>query len=168
MPFVSPSYLESVSVEKRLHYQYANARLGTHPETGDICFLPDRDRYTGVYVLGVQGSGKSGLLQNLIAHDVAIGNAVIVIDPHGDLVTDCIAQLDTGRVVQTYLLDMEDEGFPFGINVFSTGRLDTSIAQAQAVDRLMHIFEVLWADVLSQANLPRYVRAATITLDRKS
>jgi hypothetical protein len=164
MPFVSPSYLESVSVEKRLHYQYANARLGTHPETGDICFLPDRDRYTGVYVLGVQGSGKSGLLQNLIAHDVAIGNAVIVIDPHGDLVTDCIAQLDTGRVVQTYLLDMEDEGFPFGINVFSTGRLDTSIAQAQAVDRLMHIFEVLWADVLSQANLPRYVRAATITL----
>src|SRR5258708_36227148 len=28
----------------------------------------------------------------------------------------------------------------------------------------MHFFEVLWGDVLGQQNLPRYLRAATITL----
>src|SRR5581483_9873762 len=68
------------------------------------------------------------------------------------------------RLNQTYLLDMEDEAYPFGVNVFATGKLETSVAATQAVERIMHIFEVLWADVLSQQNLPRYVRAATITL----
>jgi hypothetical protein len=42
--------------------------------------------------------------------------------------------------------------------------MDSSITQIQAVDRVMHVFEVLWRDVLNQQHLPRYVRAATIVL----
>lgn len=123
-------------------------------------------QYENYYACGLfhHNTGKSGLLENMIAYDAEAGNAVIVLDPHGDLMTHCLATLPPHRLAQTYLLDMEDEAFPFGVNVFATGKLDTDLARTQAVERIMHIFEVLWADVLNQQNLPRYVRASTITL----
>lgn len=164
MPFVSQNYLGYLSVADRTAFRRRHLKLGDQPETRDELLIPDAGRYAGTYVLGVQGVGKSGLLENLIAQDAAAGRAVIVIDPHGDLTKNCIAQLPPACLERTYLLDMEDEEYPFGVNVFAHAKLTTSLAQAQAVDRLMHIFEVLWQDVLSQQNLPRYVRAATLTL----
>lgn len=164
MPFTSEAFQQRVSGEKYDHMHRTHVFLGYHPETGDDLLLKDGDRYMGVYALGVQGTGKSSLLENMIAFDHQANNAIIVIDPHGDLITHCLAELPPHRLPHTYILDLEDEAFPFGVNVFAVGRLTTSIAQAQAVERIMHIFEVLWPDVLAQHNLPRYVRAATITL----
>lgn len=164
MSFYSKTYLDSLSAGERERLFTTHATLGSHPDTRDQLLLPDTERFAGMYILGVQGVGKSGLLENLIAHDTAVGNAVIVIDPHGDLTAHCLAQLPNNRVARTYVLDMEDEEYPFGVNVFATGTLTTDMARSQAVERIMHIFEVLWEDVLSQQNLPRYVRAATITL----
>ena len=163
MPFMSPDYLMHISNEKRDQLFRTNIQLGYQPETSDSLLLPDTDRYAGTYVLGVQGVGKSALLENMIAFDVAANNAIIVVDPHGDLMTHCLAALLPDRLPHTYLLDMEDEAYPFGVNVFAVGKLTTSIAQAQAVERIMHIFEVLWPEVMEQQNLPRYLRAATIT-----
>ncbi len=160
----------------RLKWQgrvYTITHLGYHPETIDAFFLPSQDRYAGLYVLGVQGVGKSSLLENLIADDIAKGHAVIVIDPHGDLVDHVIAQVpetdiakEAGQQIlsRMFLLDMQDEDHPFGVNVFAEKRGQTTIAQTQAVDRVMHIFEVLWGDVVGQQNLPRYLRATTIAL----
>jgi hypothetical protein len=164
MPFVSQAYIQHLREEQRQLLLRTNVPLGFHPETGDSLLLPDADRQAGTYVLGVQGAGKSGLLENLVGFDVAVGNAVIAIDPHGDLVAHCLAALPPAALEKVSLLDMEDEAYPFGVNLFSVGKLESSIAQARAVDRLMHIFEVLWEDVLSQQHLPRYLRAVTIAL----
>ncbi len=164
MPFMSDDYYQGLNPGKQAELLKTHLLLGYHPETHDHLFIPEVDRYAGTYLLGIQGSGKSGLLENMIAYDAEAGNAVIVLDPHGDLITNCLATLPPHRLAQTYLLDMEDEMFPFGVNVFAMGKLDTDLALTQAVERIMHIFEVLWADVLNQQNLPRYVRAATITL----
>lgn len=162
MPFIAEDYLWGVSEDKRRHIKREHVTLGYHPETHDLLTVPDVERYAGTYVIGVQGTGKSGLLENLIAFDAQAGNAIIVIDPHGDLITRCLSQLPAHRMADTYLLDMEDEAYPFGINLFSADKLNSSVAKTRAVDKIMHIFEVLWADVLEQQNLPRYVRAATI------
>ena len=164
MPFMSDAYFQALSPDKQKELLKTHLLLGYQPETHDHLCVPDVDRYAGMYVCGVQGVGKSGLLENIIAHDAQAGNAEIVLDAHGDLIAHCLAQLPPDRLAKTYLLDMEDEQFPFGVNVFATGKLDTDLARTQAVERIMHIFEVLWTDVLSQQNLPRYVRAATITL----
>jgi hypothetical protein len=164
MPFISWAYYERLSAEKQYMLTQRNVALGVQPETQDMLYMPDNDRHAGTYMLGVQGVGKSSLLENMIAYDASVGNAVIVIDPHGDLTTHAIAQLPHHRLPHTYLLDMEDEAHPFGINPFNTGKLSSSVQATQAVERIMHIFEVLWAEVVTQAYLPRYVRAATMTL----
>ena len=146
-------------------------QLGTNHETYNGFLVSMSDRYAGMYVLGVQGVGKSGFLENLILQDILNNLAVIVIDPHGDLIQNCIAQLPDvlppEKLNKIYLLDMEDEEYPFGLNPFALpvpfARLSAA-AQAQAIDRIMHVFEVLWPDVMSQHYLPRYLRAAIIAL----
>jgi len=146
-------------------------QLGVHPETKEGFLVSTRDRYSGMYIVGVQGVGKSGLLENLIMQDILSNKAVIVIDPHYDLTTNCIAQLPDELPKETrekiYLLDMADEAYPFSINPFALpvpfARL-SAIAQAYYINLLMHVFEVLWPEVMSQHYLPRYLRAAIISL----
>jgi hypothetical protein len=167
MPFFSESYLDSLSKSKRNELYNTCTFLGYHPETQDYFLIPDTDRYAGMYVLGVQGVGKSSLLESLIYQDIEKGHAVFVIDPHGDLIDHVIGQVeadDETTCNRMFLFDMQDEAHPFGVNVFSGQKHQSSIAITQAVDRVMHIFEVLWGDVLNQQNLPRYLRAATIVL----
>src|SRR5947209_19355335 len=99
-------------------------------------------------MLGVQGSGKSGLLEGLIQQDVLKGNGVLVTDPHGDLIMNCIAALHPSRLGGTYLLDMEDDAYPFGANRFSHGKLDITVGSAEVVDRIRHGAEVVSPEVL--------------------
>src|SRR5437667_12516074 len=106
MPFLSHPYMDSLSIEKYRSLVSDGVWLGYHPETEDELHLPDSDRYAGTYMLGVQGNGKSALLQNLIAADMASGHAVIVIDPHSDLITSCLHHMPQSRLSHTYLLDM--------------------------------------------------------------
>src|SRR5260221_10344685 len=110
--------------------------LGYDPETGEQLYLPEQDRYAGMYVIGVQGTGKSGFLENLIIHDATAGHAVIVIDPHGDLVDNVLAELPHDRLIRTSVLDMEDEDWPFGLNVFAeAGTLTTEAERTAAIER---------------------------------
>src|SRR6266487_2902064 len=161
MTFVSRPYLANASYAEREAFLKNHIKLGYHPETKDDLYIHTLDRYSGLYISGMPGSGKSGLMENMILQD-AEDKAVIVLDPHMDLVTRCIGGLSSIRMPDTYILDMADESHPFGINVFATGQLTSDMDKTQAVERILHIFEVLWPDVLSQQHLPRYLRAATI------
>jgi hypothetical protein len=60
--------------------------------------------------------GRFSPPKNLISADMQSGHAVIVIDPHGDLVKDCLSHVPANRLGDTYLLDMRDTTFPFGCN----------------------------------------------------
>lgn len=76
MPFTSQAYLKYLDTATRALLEAENAPLGAHPKTGDTFYLPERDRYAGTYVMGVQGVGKSGFLETLIHHDCQVGKAV--------------------------------------------------------------------------------------------
>ena len=120
---------------------------------------------SSLYIIGVPGTGKSGLLVNLIDQESRAGNATIVIDPHSDLTADYLAQLKPQRVAATYMLDMQDEAYPFGVNLFAgAGHLKTDIARTQAVERVMHIFELNWPEVKTQQYMGLYLRIATIVM----
>ncbi len=150
--------------QARAQFFGSHLPLGVHPETKDTFFVPLTDLFSGTLLQGVQGVGKSGLMENLIAYSIRLGLSVIVVDPHGDLVDHAVAQLPDTVLDRVSLLDMTDEEYPFGVNVFSVQQNSSSIAQAQSIDRIVHIFNVLWPETEAQQNLPRYLRAAIITL----
>jgi hypothetical protein len=83
----------------------------------------------------------SCLLESLIYQDICKGYSVIVIDPHGDLVDHVLAQMPEDRVKDTYLLDIEDTSYPFGINLFAAPANANHVLQTMAIERLMHVFE---------------------------
>jgi hypothetical protein len=138
--------------------------LGLDTATEQEIRISDEVRQSGTYILGIQGRGKSSLLEYIINQDIKKGYAVFVLDPHGDLIDHCIAQMPAERLKDAYLLDMEDESYPFGVNLFSARKHTSEVAKTQAVDRVMHVFEAVWGDVLKQQNLPRYLLTATQTL----
>jgi hypothetical protein len=159
MTFIDRQYLAGVPARGRIEFVLNHVNLGYHPETKDDFYVHINDRYSGVYISGMPGSGKSSLEENMIIQD-AEDKAVIVLDPHMDMVTRLIGKLSGMRLPDAYLLDMTDEDYPFGINIFNTGNLTNDMAITQAVERILHVFEVVWPDVLSQQYLPRYLRMA--------
>jgi hypothetical protein len=75
------------------------------------------DRSKHIYILGKSGMGKSKLLQLLIFSDLANGQGIALIDPHGDLAKDIIKFIPQNRLQDTIYLDPGDSDFPFGFNL---------------------------------------------------
>src|SRR5438034_530863 len=93
--------------------------LGTRNVWGkDQSFaLSERDRRQHLYLIGKSGVGKSTLLFNLIMQDIAAGRGVAVIDPHGDLCADIVANIPRHRIEDVAYFDPSDSEFPVGINL---------------------------------------------------
>src|SRR5437763_2233239 len=81
--------------------------------------ITDLDRRSGLYVLGIQNSGKTTLLKNLIFQDILNGHGVFFLDPHGDAIDDLLAKIPQHRAKDVYVLDPTDDTYAFGMNLFS-------------------------------------------------
>lgn len=136
--------------------------LGKDLETGKLIEVKDKVRQSGLYILGTQGQGKSQLIGNLIYQDMEKHYAVILFDPHGDLITHLIAQMPEELLAKTFLLDMTDTDYPFGLNLFDFSEATTEIDRAMAVDRVMHIFERIWPEIKGVL-LEKLLRYITLT-----
>ncbi len=159
MPFYSQAHLAGAGRGLRA----TNLSLGHHPKTGDELLIPDKDRTMGMHVIGKAGSGKSSYIKNMVYQDALAKRGVILLDPHADLADECMAELPQASVADAFVLDMRDEAFPFGVNLFDmAGKLTTEEERTQAVDRILHIFDVLWPEVLQQQHLPMMLRCAII------
>ncbi|HZK60447.1 MAG TPA: hypothetical protein VFC41_00135, partial [Anaerovoracaceae bacterium] len=55
--------------------------------------LSMNDRATHMYVIGQPGTGKSRAVESWVMQDVAVGQGVGVIDPHGDLFHNLLIRL---------------------------------------------------------------------------
>lgn len=82
----------------------------------DIRILRE-DRRRHMYIIGKSGSGKSWLLANMARQDIANGEGVCVIDPHGDLVDDVLAAIPKDRVEDVVVFDPSDTSYPLGMNL---------------------------------------------------
>jgi hypothetical protein len=130
--------------------------LGWLAGNGEIA-IPTRDRYAGMYVIGVQGVGKSSFLESLILHnEIYSDQAVIVIDPHGDLIDHCMANMPERRLQDAYLLDIEDVDYPFGLNLFAIRPGASVTEQSGNLDRILHVFEKCFPDT-SRMLLEKYL-----------
>ena len=75
-----------------------------------------QDRARHLYVVGKSGTGKSKLLELLIATDIKEGKGVCVMDPHGDLVDAVIKHVPKERVNDVIYFNPMDIDFPIAFN----------------------------------------------------
>lgn len=73
-------------------------KLGTYGPNSSYTFqISDEELFQHLYVIGRTGTGKTTLLRNLIAQDLAAGACVVLIEPHGDLSRDVVLDIPHGR-----------------------------------------------------------------------
>src|SRR3989442_9151795 len=117
------------------------SKLGTDIDTGQPVYLPKASRLQGLYIIGLQGMGKSGLLENLILQDIDQQIGVCVLDPHGELIDHVIARLP-GKAAEDKViyLDIANYHYPFGLNIFACSDLTNPLEVQKNVDLVKQIF----------------------------
>lgn len=123
--------------------------------------IPHARRFEHTYIVGSSGSGKTQLLQQLMAHDLESDSTVIVIDSKGDLIKnikmlDCI---DPDRLV---IIDPSDIHYPIALNPFDIpherlkryGQVEYERHINGVIDLLSYVFSsVLEADLTSKQSV---------------
>ncbi len=79
--------------------------------------MKQADRRRHMYVIGKSGSGKSVYQASLIKQDIEAGHGVCVIDPHGDLVDECLEYVPKERADDVIYFDPADIDRPIGLNM---------------------------------------------------
>ncbi len=113
--------------------------IGTELLTNAKIELSSIDRAKGTYIIGLQGTGKSNLLKNMMIEDYFAKRGFCLIDPHGDLVADILENSYLGPDNLVYL-DPSNTEYPFGLNLFECKYHDDPIARTAAVNYIMSLF----------------------------
>lgn len=119
-------------------------------ESGDGDFeIPSEVRRQHLYVLGRTGTGKSTMLARLAVSDIVRGEGLLVLDPHGDLVEEIVAQVPEEHLGRILYLDPSDRDFPVPLNMFecrSDQQKDTICAQVVGVFK--QLYGDMWGPLL--------------------
>lgn len=104
------------------------------------------DRRQHMYVIGKTGTGKSAMLHNLIIQDIANGEGVCVVDPHGELVESILTKIPKERLKDVVYFNPADSEYPMGFNVLE---LPDPKYKHLVASGLMGIFTKIWAGTWS-------------------
>lgn len=80
-------------------------------------FITPEDRLRHMYVIGQTGTGKTTLLKNMIAQDIAEGAGVCFIDPHGSDIQDILSIIPPERYEDVIYFDPGYTPRPMALNM---------------------------------------------------
>ena len=104
------------------------------------------DRRQHMYVVGKTGTGKTTLMHNLMVQDIANGEGVCVIDPHGEFVEGLLQRIPEHRKDDVVYFNPADQDSSVGFNVLE---LPDSRYKHLVASGLMGIFTKIWAGTWS-------------------
>ena len=104
------------------------------------------DRRQHTYVVGKTGTGKSAMLHNMIVQDIANGEGLAVVDPHGELVESILEKIPEERKKDVIYFNPADTDYHIGFNVLE---LPDPKYKHLVASGLMGIFTKIWANVWS-------------------
>ncbi|MDH3324834.1 MAG: type IV secretion system DNA-binding domain-containing protein, partial [Candidatus Peregrinibacteria bacterium] len=119
------------------------------------------DRTRHFYILGKSGSGKSVMLESMAGQDIANGEGVCVIDPHGDLVEDVLARVPKERAKDVVVFDPGDLERPMGLNILEA---NTEEEKDRASLDAMEIMIKLFGNEIFGPRIQHYFRNGCLTL----
>ena len=94
-------------------------------------------------MFGSTGVGKSTLLLNMLAQDIARGDGALLLDPHGDLAERALALVPSHRRNHICYLNLADLEFSVGMNLLEDVSPDQ---RAVVVDGLVSAARAIWHD----------------------
>ncbi len=115
-------------------------------ERGDSSVgLSHEARLRHLYMIGQTGTGKSTLLLNLIAQDLAFGRGVALLDPHGDLAESVLQQIPSRRGDHLVYFNPSDLERPIGFNLLSHVPPDQRpLVTDGVVSAFKHVWPEFW------------------------
>src|SRR3989338_7705969 len=108
--------------------------------------IKEEDRRKHIYIIGKTGMGKSTLLENMAIQDIAAGNGLGVVDPHGELAEKLLNYIPEERLKDVVYFNPADTEFPVAFNVLEKVSDDQRHLVAAG---LMGVFKKIWPDVWS-------------------
>jgi hypothetical protein len=108
----------------------------------NVYFAPE-DRMRHFYVIGQTGTGKTTIMKNMIAQDIAAGHGVCYIDPHGTDIQDILSYVPKERIDDVIYFDPAYTPRPMGLNMLE---FDPNYPEQKTfvVNELMSIFNKLF------------------------
>ena len=93
--------------------------LGTNSYRGEDkrIMMSREDRMRHFYVIGQTGTGKTTILKNMIAQDIANGDGCCFIDPHGTDIQDILSYVPKERIDDVIYFDPAYTERPMGLNM---------------------------------------------------
>jgi hypothetical protein len=116
--------------------------LGTLP-SGESVPLLQADRRRHVYVVGMTGTGKTGLLLNLMHADLLAGAGFCFLDPHGDASQHIASLAPAERRADVIYLDPSDPTHTFAYNPLSNV---PEAERATIAANIVSAFKNIWAN----------------------
>lgn len=111
----------------------------------DSVYYPRGDRAKHCYIIGASGTGKSTLLYHMIMQDIANGEGVTLIDPHGDLYNQVLESVPMDRYGDVVLVNPCDFEYAVGINFLECSPTPfRSVEMNFIINEMIRIFDRLY------------------------
>ncbi len=110
---------------------------------GKVFGIRQKDRLLHMHIIGKTGTGKSTLLRNMILQDIRAGHGLCLLDPHGDLVTDVLAEVPDYRMDDVIYFDFPNPKLSLRYNPFKRVSVEKRSLVASGI---MEVFKKLWSD----------------------
>ncbi len=107
--------------------------------------IKTEDRFRHFYVIWQTGTWKSSIMQVMGRQDLANGEWMAVIDPHGDLVKDLIPFIPRERADDVILFDPSDTDRPMGLNLLECNSPEEM--DLVAADALNIMIKLFWNEI---------------------
>ena len=131
--------------------------LGRDIDTDSPITVTTEQLCSGTYVLGVQGVGKSSLLEQVACQLMEQDESVIVFDPHGQLIDNVIRRMPGRKLKDTLHLNLRDLEYPFALNIFTCADPNNEEERRRTYSRVMQSFEKLWPETRSGVYFQKYL-----------
>ena len=124
-------------------------------------YLAREDRFRHFYVIGQTGTGKSSILQVMLRQDLANGDGLCLIDPHGSLIEDVLPFVPRHRADDVVYFDPADMERPLGLNLLEG---DTWEEKEMVALDAMNIMIKLFDEEVFGPRIQDYFRNGCLTL----